>query len=247
MTILIIVCLIIMLTSLSGAIFSATWVDRNMNYLLSFSSGVFLIIATQLTFEVIEHGTSLFISLILIGTGVAIFTLLDHIIPEGHHHHQESEGCDPHTARGARKMLIGDGLHNLGDGIVLASAFSLGPVVGFATAIGIFIHELVQEISEFFVLRQAGNTVKQALTKNFLVSTMILVGAVGGFYLASFEHLESLLLAIAAGAFISIVLKDLIPNSIRQSIDDKKYIRHAISFASGMIIILIISIFTGEH
>jgi len=247
MTILIIVCLIIMLTSLSGAIFSATWVDRNMNYLLSFSSGVFLIIATQLTFEVIEHGTSLFISLILIGTGVAIFTLLDHIIPEGHHHHQEGEGCDPHTARGARKMLIGDGLHNLGDGIVLASAFSLGPVVGFATAIGIFIHELVQEISEFFVLRQAGNTVKQALTKNFLVSTMILVGAVGGFYLASFEHLESLLLAIAAGAFISIVLKDLIPNSIRQSIDDKKYIRHAISFASGMIIILIISIFTGEH
>lgn len=236
-----------MFISLAGAIFSAPWVDKNMSHLLSFSSGVFLIIAAQLSFEVIEHGESVITSLSLIGLGIAIFAILDFFIPEGHHHHASDECGHTHNAPGARKMLMGDGLHNLGDGIILASAFSLGPVVGFTTAIGIFVHELVQEISEFFVLRQAGYTTKQALSRNFLVSSTIIVGAVGGFYLASFEALESILLGVAAGAFVYIVIKDLIPNSIRNTIDDKKYAKHVMAFALGLIVILAISLFTGEH
>lgn len=236
-----------MLASLGGAVFSASWVEKNMNYLLSFSCGVFLIVATHLAYEIVEHGTSLILSLGLIAAGITFFLILDRVIPEGHHHHHADDCEDNHqTPVGARKMLIGDGLHNVGDGIILASAFSLGPVVGLTTAVGILIHELVQEISEFFVLRQAGNTVRQALTKNFIVSSTILIGAIGGFYLASFEKIETVLLAVAAGAFITIVIKDLIPNSVRQSMDDKKYIRHALAFASGIVLILAVSAFAGH-
>lgn len=247
MTLLIFVCFLIMIASLGGAVFSARWIEKRMNYLLSFSSGVFLIIAIQLFLEATEHSPSLIFGLGFIGLGIVGLALADYLIPEGHHHHTDEECHDPHTLRGARKMLIGDGIHNIGDGIVLASAFGISPIVGFTTAIGIFVHELVQEISEFFVLTQTGYTKNQALVRNFIASATILIGAFGGYYLSSFENLEGPIVSIAAGAFIYIVLKDILPHSIRRTINDKQYTRHIFFFGVGLALILILSLLLGEH
>ena len=203
--------------------------------------------AFQLAFEAVEHTGSFLFPLGFIGVGVILLAFTDIFIPEGHHHDHADFSQEQLSQTSARKMLVGDALHNVGDGIVLSSAFIIGPLVGLTTAIGILVHELVQEISEFFVLKQAGYSVRKALSLNFATSATILIGSIGGFYLASFEIFEAPLIGIASGAFLYVVLKDLLPTSIKKLIDDKQYTRHIAAFALGLLLILVLSFLTGGH
>ena len=101
----------------------------------------------------------------------------------------------------------------------------------------------VQGISEFFVLIGGGYSPRQALTLNFIISSTILVGSVGGYFLLdSMEILEVPLLGLAAGAFLIVVLHDLIPHSIRSSTERLHYMKHLVWFAIGVILMFIISL-----
>ncbi len=91
-----------------------------------------------------------------------------------------------------------------------------------------FVHELVQEVSEFFVLKQAGYSTKKALLTNFAVSSTILIGSIGGtFLLDTFSELELPLMGIAAGAFLVVVFQDLIPHSVRKAKAKASHLKHA--------------------
>jgi hypothetical protein len=101
------------------------------------------------------------------------------------------------------------------------------------------LHELVQEVSEFFVLKQAGYSTKKALLLNFLVSSTILIGAVGSTVLLGvFANLEVPLMGIAAGAFLVVVFQDLIPHSVREAKVEASHFKHLGWFALGVIIML---------
>ena len=55
-------------------------------------------------------------------------------------------------------IVIGDGLHNLVDGILIAAAFLTDPALGWGTALAVLAHEIPQELGDFLVmlsLRQA--------------------------------------------------------------------------------------------
>ena len=56
----------------------------------------------------------------------------------------------------ARMNLIGDGIHNFVDGILIASSFLVDPALGLATTIAIVLHEIPQEISDISVLIRGG-------------------------------------------------------------------------------------------
>jgi zinc and cadmium transporter len=112
-------------------------------------------------------------------------------------------------------MLSGDAVHNIADGIVLVPAFLIDVWVGVGTAVAIFLHEFVQEIAEFFVLKEAGYTTRQALIRNFAVSATILIGVLLAFFAVSIETLEAPLLAFAGGGFTYVILRDLLPSIIR--------------------------------
>jgi zinc and cadmium transporter len=53
-------------------------------------------------------------------------------------------------------ILVGDGVHNFVDGVLIAAAFIANPEVGILTAIAIIAHEIPQEIGNFMVLLNAG-------------------------------------------------------------------------------------------
>jgi zinc transporter 5 len=45
-------------------------------------------------------------------------------------------------------VIMGDGLHNLTDGLAIGAAFSGDNVAGFATALAVLCHELPHELGK---------------------------------------------------------------------------------------------------
>lgn len=208
--------LVVMLVSLSGVLFSAeilrSWMRRNLPYLATFAGGVFLLVVYHLLSETLHESSSFALAAGSILIGAAIMTALHHLLPD--HHHHESEHDHPHTRIDGRRLLVSDGFHNIGDGVLLVATFAISVPVGISAAIGIILHELVQEISEFFVLKGSGYTTGEALFFNFLSSSTILIGVALAVFLASAEHIAILFAGIAAGGFLTIIIQDLLPNTI---------------------------------
>lgn len=141
--------------------------------------------------------------------GFVIFFVLERVL-HWHHCHKHGENCEVHPF--TYLNLIGDGLHNFIDGVVIVAAFSLSTELGVATTIGVVLHEIPQEISDFGVLIYGGFTKLKALLFNFLSGITAVVGAVVGFALVNVAQ-ESIpvLVGITAGGFIYIAASDLIP------------------------------------
>lgn len=238
--------IIIMLASLVGVV--SIWhrigqvIERHLNLLVSFSAGVFLVIAYRLGREALEYSTAPGSGLIWIIIGSLAIWLLFKFLPSFHHHHKEGLGEHSHSRLDARRIMVGDALHNIGDGILLASSFVVSSSLGVLTALSIFVHELVQEMSEFFVLKQAGYSTKKALILNFAISSTILLGALGGsFLLESSQMFEAPLLGLASGAFLVVVLHDLIPHSVRTSRQKNLYQKHLKWFLAGIALMSVVN------
>lgn len=210
----------VMIASLAGILFTreraSKFLEKNIKTLIAFSAGVFIVITYSLFSESIEHGTSLAVIIASTIVGGAFLELMSHIIPHAHHHHDAASG-HTHSRIDARRVLLGDAAHNIGDGIILVPAYLAGPVVGIGTTVAILFHEMVQEIAEYFILREAGYSVRQALLRNFIVSGTIFIGIFAALFFTHTEEFEGPLLAFAAGGFLYIIFRDLLP-SVYESI-----------------------------
>jgi zinc and cadmium transporter len=139
------------------------------------------------------------------------FFLIERVL---HWHHCHDSEHEKHTV--GEMNLIGDGVHNFIDGLILAAAYSVDINIGVATTIAVALHEIPQEISDFGVLLHSGIKVQKALLLNYLVALAIVAGGIVGFFFAErAEVLSFYLMPIAAGGFIYIAAADLMPE-IRQ-------------------------------
>ena len=241
----------VMLVSLSGVLFVtkniSEWTEKNISYLVTFSAGVFLVISYNLVFEAIELSINVMMGLIFIIFGFLFLYLMEHIYPESHCHHSD-KACvaDSNKKKSARKVLMGDAIHNVADGILLVPAFVVNIQLGIIATFGILIHEFVQEVSEFFILKGAGYSNKQALVRNFLVSGTILIGILLSFLIVSVEVLIGPILGISAGAFIYIVVVDLIPETIKHSHKKRNYFSYMFWLLLGILVIMAVNLVAGH-
>lgn len=229
--------LCVMLVSLSGKLVAwrglGALIERNLHFFVSFAAGVLLVIAWSLSREIVEHAGSFMAGVPWIAIGVVVVLVAFRYLPHFHHHHDK--GHHSHSSIDANRILASDAIHNIGDGAVVTLSFIASPVLGIATTASIMVHEMLQEISEFFVLREAGLSVKQALLLNFLASSTILIGALAAYFaLERFEVLEIPLLGLAVGSYLVVVFHDLIPHSLSTATDRRHYIRHFIFFLVGI-------------
>lgn len=243
--------IIIMLASLSGVVFLwkffGNFLEKNIHYITSFSAGVFLIVSLNLAHETFKLSTKITEGFLWILVGVLILIGIFKLVPLFHHHHNKDQDRHKHTGLDARKILFSDSIHNLGDGILLTASFGVSVELGIVTTFGIFVHEFIQEISEFFVLKESGYSSEKALILNFLTAGTILLGATGSFYATEYFHfLELPLLGIAAGSFLVVVFNDLIPNSVHYSSHSKKHTEHVMAFLVGVFLILGLNGLTGD-
>lgn len=240
----------VMLVSLSGLLFTVArvgnWVSENLVYLNTFAAGVFLVVSYSLFVEAFEFTENVVYTVLAIVVGFSVFFLAEWLLPEAHCHHDD-EDC-VHTSgdkRKAWKVLLSDALHNVGDGILLVPVFLIDIQLGIVAAIGIVIHEIVQEVAEFFILRRAGYSTLSALQRNFAVSSSILIGVFLGFILTSSHALLGPLIGFATGGFLHIVLVDLLPLSYKEARETKKYFQFAASFVLGIAVIFSVNFFSG--
>lgn len=249
MTEVIVAAFIVMLASLSGVVFATRstgrFLENKLSYLISFSAGVFLVTAGALALEVFELAPSFGVGALLIVVGYILAEGVHRLMPEMHHHHDDE--CVRAHGAAARKLIIGDAIHNVADGVIIVAAFAVSGPLGVAATVSIVIHEVLQEISEFFVLRRAGYSIKKALLVNFAVSGTIFIGVGLGYFALASHELEVILLAVSAGFFMHVVLHDLLPKHHEHE-TTKSFLQHVVVVAIGAILMgLIAQALTGTH
>lgn len=245
--------LLVMLASLSGVLFThkvaAQFLTEKLSFLVSFSAGVFLVTAGALALEVFELADTPLMAVFFIGLGYVLAWVLEFVMPDTHQHHDPEcdHGHEHANKQSARKLIVGDAVHNVADGIILVPAFMVSPALGLAVTVSILIHEALQEVSEFFVLKQAGYSTKRALSINFLVSSTIFVGIALGYFAVVSHDLEVLLLALASGFFLHVVLHDLIPKP-HQHDDSTGFVKHVLVLLIGLALMSLVAfVIKGEH
>lgn len=141
--------------------------------------------------------------------GILVFFILEKVICWRHCHVPTSKD-HPHPL--GIMNLIGGGLHNFTDGVMVAVGFLTSPSLGWATTLAIIFHEIPQEIGDFSVLIYAGFTRKKALFYNFLSACFAIFGTIATLIIGlRITNLHSILIPITAGGFIYVASSDLIP------------------------------------
>lgn len=148
--------------------------------------------------------------------GILGFFLLERMVLWRHCHVEHCEAHDPeetaHRHAAGTLVLIGDGIHNLVDGVLIAAAFLTDIHLGIVTSLAVAAHEIPQEVGDFAVLLHSGYSRGKAFVFNVLSSLTTLVGALAAYWsLANVQHMLPYILAIAASSFIYIAVADLIP------------------------------------
>ena len=229
--------------------FSFTLLSKVVERMVSLSVGIMLstslLHALPEAFESTASARSLFATLL---AGLLAFFLLEklailrhshHHEGDGHHHHH---GHDKHEAGKAGWMiLVGDGMHNFTDGILIAAAFMADPQLGLITGLAIIAHEIPQEIGDFIVLLNAGFSRTRAYVYNLLCSLLAIAGGLLGYY--TLDRASSLIpyvLVFASSGFIYIAVSDLMPQMQRRATLHES-IPQVLLIAAGVAIVLFLT------
>lgn len=185
-------------------------VEKLLLPMVSFSAGalfgdVFLHLLPELAED---GGWTLDVSLWLMG-GILLSFIVEKMI---HWHHCHMLPTEHHYHPVGTMSLIGDGLHNMLDGILIAGSFLVSMPLGIATTIAVILHEIPQEIGDFALLLFSGFSRGKALLFNFgSALTAFLGGALVFLFASSIPSVTSVLVPLAAGNFLYIAGSDLLP------------------------------------
>ncbi|RJG15369.1 ZIP family metal transporter [Massilia cavernae] len=229
--------------------FSFALLAKMVERMVSLSVGIMLstslLHALPEAFESNADPRSLFATLL---GGLLAFFMLEKLAILRHSHHHEGDGhhhAHGHDAREAGKsgwmILVGDGMHNFTDGILIAAAFFANPELGLVTALAIIAHEIPQEIGDFIVLLNAGFSRTRAYVFNLLCSLMAVAGGLIGYYtLDQASGLIPYVLVFASSGFLYIAVSDLMPQMQRRA-TVRESVPQVLLIGAGVLIVLFLT------
>lgn len=167
--------------------------------------------------------------------GFTVFFMMERYLYWRHCH----EGvCDVHTF--TYLNLIGDGVHNFTDGLIIAASFMTDIRLGIATTLAVIFHEVPQEIGDFGILVYGGFSKSRALLFNFICALTAVLGAVIGYILFGIsENFSLFLISFTAGGFIYIAASDLLPELHKQK-DTKRANLAFGTFILGLVLMALV-------
>ena len=241
--------------------------DKILFVLIAFATGtIFATALFDLIPEALHHleelnagGATLNETLLftLVVGGYVSFFILERFLYwfHGHAHQKENElvcydhldeTIDKSLAKGkkiknfALLNLIGDGLHNFLDGVVIMVAFLSGIGNGIVVTLAVLFHEFPQEIGDFGILLYGGFSKRNALLFNFLSAMVAMLGGIFAFFLSgTFDSFNFFFLAFSGGGFLYLASTELMPELLKQK-DLKKSIYQALILIIGIIVIFVL-------
>ncbi|MCI0620001.1 ZIP family metal transporter [Candidatus Wolfebacteria bacterium] len=176
--------------------------------------------------ELFEGASDVLYSSLTVLLGIMLFFVLEKFL-RWHHSHEVHEHSGPDCPEPDSPLttivLVGDGVHNLIDGMIIGASYLVSIPVGLATTLAVALHEIPQEIGDFGVLLHAGLSRSRALFYNLLSGLVSIVGVATVLIFGNSVSVTSTLLSLAVGGFIYIAGSDLVPelhkeNSVRSSL-----------------------------
>ncbi len=194
------------------------WRSRLLPHLISFATGALLAAAfIALLPQALESGADAHAITATVLGGFVGFFLLEKLLLWHHCHALECE-LEAGQHQAGYLVLVGDGIHNFVDGVLIGAAFLVDIRLGVVTAVAVAAHEVPQELGDFAILLQSGFRRISALAANIASSLTTIIGAlIAYFALAGTEALLPFVLAVAAASFIYIAAADLIPGLHRRA------------------------------
>jgi zinc and cadmium transporter len=175
--------------------------------------------------------------------GIALFFVLEKFLLWRHCHTEavETAHTHEHHRRDASGwlILVGDGLHNFIDGVLIAAAFLTDVHLGIVTTFAIMAHEIPQEVGNFAVLLHGGFSRRKALLWNVASSLTAVLGGVVGWL--AFREAMALLpyaLAVAAASLLYVAVADLIPG-LHKRTDLRAGVFQVIWIAVGVSLVMV--------
>lgn len=179
-------------------------------YLVSFAAGgLFGDALIHLLPESFERlGAKLSTSLYIV-SGILIFFILEKFVRWRHCHVPTDQS---HLHPVVTMNLLGDGLHNLIDGMIIGATYMVSIPLGISTTLAVVLHEIPQEIGDFGVLVYGGLSTAKALAFNLLTASVSIAGALISLCVGPLlGDYAVTLLPITAGGFLYIAGSDLVP------------------------------------
>lgn len=151
--------------------------------------------------------------------GILTFFILEKVVHWRHCHLLTTES-HPHPV--GMMNLIGGGLHNFIDGMIIAGSYLIDFNLGLATTIAVVSHEIPRELGDFAILIYAGYTKFKALFYNFISAAISIIGAIFALAIGGrIENFSAFIVPFTAGGFIYIATSDLFPELKKDN--DKLY------------------------
>jgi len=231
---------LVSLISLVGVL-TIPWSDKRLKgaipLMVSFAAGaLFGDCFIHILPEAFDELPSIYVSALTL-SGVVLFFALENFVSWRHCHVPTSE---EHVHPLAVMNIVGDGLHNLMDGLVIGASYLMGMPLGISTTIAVILHEIPQEIGDFGVLMHAGLPLKKALLYNFMSALVAVVGGAVSLLIGPIaQSYASAMLPIAAGGFVYIAGSDLLPE-LSHECDPRQSIAQFLSIILGMAVMFLL-------
>jgi len=125
-------------------------------------------------------------------------------------------------------VLIGDFFHNFCDGIFIGAAFTgCGNSFGWTVTLSTVLHELPQEIADYFILTSPAVDLGRlpqvkALALNFISGMSVLLGAIIVLSSEPDNKNVGMLLAFGAGTYLHIGAVECMPKIYRATMEEAK-------------------------
>lgn len=141
----------------------------------------------------------------LVAAGAFALALLERLV---HLLEPKRDDDDAHPVHGHVSHLMpisiaSDALHNLIDGVLIATAFIATPTLGIFTGAAIALHELPRELGTFALCVRGGMTPRRAILVNMATGVLAILGASAALLIGrAAGDASTALLPIAAGNFL---------------------------------------------